>query len=58
MKYQVIEADGAWAVVFNGVEQARFETQEAALLHVADRLRASAIPNHPASFGIRYRARA
>jgi hypothetical protein len=56
MKFEVIETGDAWIVQNEGVEEARFEAQEAALNHVAARLKDACPANAPVSLCMRFRA--
>jgi hypothetical protein len=57
MKYEVIETGEGWVVQNHGVEEARFKAQQAALDHVAERLK-DASREDAASLCLRYLARA
>lgn len=57
MRYEVVEDEQGWSVQCDGLELARFVSQDAALNDVAERLRA-ADPSVPSSLGVRYRGRA
>jgi len=55
--YEVIEAAGEWIVRQGDREVARFDAQSAALQAVAERMREESVPDRPASFSMRFRAR-
>lgn len=57
MKYEVIERGSEWIVQNEGVEEARFDLQEAALNHVAARLRAVEPGEDVISLCVRYEGR-
>jgi hypothetical protein len=57
MKYEVIENGGEWIVCSDGVELARFDAQQAALDHVARRLREAEPGEDAVSLRVRYQAR-
>jgi len=59
MKYEVVEATGAWIVRHAGLEVARFDGQAAALQDVARRLGETpqARSDGPAKLSLKYRAR-
>ena len=55
-RFEVLEDSGEWIVRSGGRELARFQDQDAALHHVAERLR-DADSSAPASISVRYQAR-
>lgn len=57
MKYEVIETGDEWVVQNGGVEEARFEQQEDALNHVAERLKDADPGEDGVSLCVRYQPR-
>jgi hypothetical protein len=53
MRFEIVEEMNAWVVRCDDVEVARFQTQDAALSDVAQRLR-DASPDSGASLSVRY----
>jgi hypothetical protein len=56
MNYEVVENAGEWIVTREGCEVGRFDNQDRALHHVAERLR-GADRTCAASLAVRYQAR-
>jgi hypothetical protein len=54
MRFVVQQLDNGWAVVADGRELARFDSQQRALADIAARLEAAPDPQEPAALSLRY----